>query len=314
MGARRTGEPARRDASHGTEHLRGVHRHGAPPARPRAGVSLARPLRRDALHRRAPADAARPRRAQPHDGGAVRPRRAVHRSAPVEHRRAHGRDARPASPTETPSSSSTTTRRFCGKQTGSSRWARRRARRGGHVIAEGPVAAIAEDPASQIGPFLSRGAAGADIRRRAAREELFAGGEIRLSTGGIHTVKPLEVDTPEGSAHGCDGRLRLGQDDDGAREPRPRAAGADHRRAPSPPTSRRSDAEGIAPRQAHRRDAHRAERPLDCRNLRERPRRAAQALRPLPRSEGARPEGGRLLVQHRHSALPRLRRDGRGES
>ena len=39
---------------------------------------------------------------------------------------------------------------------------------------------------------------GADIRRRAAREELFAGGEIRLSTGGIHTVKPLEVTLPKG--------------------------------------------------------------------------------------------------------------------
>ena len=69
--------------------------------------------------------------------------------------------------------------------------------RGGHVIAEGPVAAIAEDPVSQIGPFLA-GRGGADIRRRAAREELFAGGEIRLSTGGIHTVKPLEVTLPKG--------------------------------------------------------------------------------------------------------------------
>ena len=69
--------------------------------------------------------------------------------------------------------------------------------RGGHVIAEGPVAAIAEDPVSQIGPFLA-GRGGADIRRRAAREELFAGGEIRLSTRGIHTVKPLEVTLPKG--------------------------------------------------------------------------------------------------------------------
>ncbi len=69
--------------------------------------------------------------------------------------------------------------------------------RGGHVIAEGPVAAITENPVSQIGPFLA-GRGGADIRRRAAREELFAGGEIRLSTAGIHTVKPLEVTLPKG--------------------------------------------------------------------------------------------------------------------
>ena len=53
------------------------------------GYLVARPLRRDALHRRAPADAAGPRRAQPHDRRAVRAGRAVHRPAPVQHRGAH---------------------------------------------------------------------------------------------------------------------------------------------------------------------------------------------------------------------------------
>ena len=112
---------------------------------------------------------------------------------------------------------------------------RRRARRGGHVIAEGPVAAIAARSRLADRP-VPRGA------QRRGYPPARGGGRscsqavtIRLSTGGIHTVKPLEVDAAEGAAHGCDGRLRLGQDDDGAREPRPRAAGADRRRAPPRP-------------------------------------------------------------------------------
>ena len=68
---------------------------------------------------------------------------------------------------------------------------------GGRVIAEGTVPAIEEDPASQIGPFLS-GRAETELRPRAAREELFANGTIHLSTSQIHTVKPLEADIPKG--------------------------------------------------------------------------------------------------------------------
>lgn len=68
---------------------------------------------------------------------------------------------------------------------------------GGHVIAEGTIPAIEENPASQIGPFLS-GKAETKLRNRAAREDLFANGTIHLSTDSIHTVKPLEVDIPKG--------------------------------------------------------------------------------------------------------------------
>ncbi len=68
---------------------------------------------------------------------------------------------------------------------------------GGHVIAQGTIPAIAADPASQIGPFLS-GTAEAKLRNRAAKENLFANGKIRLSTDQIHTVKPLEVEIPKG--------------------------------------------------------------------------------------------------------------------
>ena len=68
---------------------------------------------------------------------------------------------------------------------------------GGHVIAQGTIPAIEANPASQIGPFLS-GTAEAKLRNRAAKENLFANGKIRLSTGQIHTVKPLEVEIPKG--------------------------------------------------------------------------------------------------------------------
>ena len=69
--------------------------------------------------------------------------------------------------------------------------------KGGHVIAEGTIPAIEENPASQIGPFLS-GKAEAKQRTCAEIEALFANGTIHLSTAQIHTVKPLEVDIPKG--------------------------------------------------------------------------------------------------------------------
>ena len=68
---------------------------------------------------------------------------------------------------------------------------------GGHVIAQGTIPAIEANPASQIGPFLS-GTAETKLRNRAAKENLFADGKIRLSTDQIHTVKPLEVEIPKG--------------------------------------------------------------------------------------------------------------------
>ena len=69
--------------------------------------------------------------------------------------------------------------------------------KGGHVIAEGTIPTIEETPASQIGPFLS-GNAETRLRTCAAKDALFAGGTIHLSTSQIHTVKPLEVNIPKG--------------------------------------------------------------------------------------------------------------------
>ena len=68
---------------------------------------------------------------------------------------------------------------------------------GGRVIAQGPLQNIAQDPASKIGPFLSAVSV-APLRRQVAEEFLFEKGHVRLSTGHIHTVKPLEADIPKG--------------------------------------------------------------------------------------------------------------------
>lgn len=68
---------------------------------------------------------------------------------------------------------------------------------GGHVIAQGTIADVEANPASQIGSFIS-GKAETKLRSCAAKEEMFVNGNIHLSTSQIHTVKPLEVDIPKG--------------------------------------------------------------------------------------------------------------------
>lgn len=68
---------------------------------------------------------------------------------------------------------------------------------GGHVIAQGSVAAVEANPESRIGPFLA-GTAKVRVRTPVAPEHLFAEGAIRLQTGAIHTVQPLEARIPQG--------------------------------------------------------------------------------------------------------------------
>ena len=67
---------------------------------------------------------------------------------------------------------------------------------GGRVIAEGTIPQIVQNAASRIGPFLS-GKTGA-LRPQTPKEALFVPGTIHLSTGSLHTVKPLDVDIPKG--------------------------------------------------------------------------------------------------------------------
>ena len=69
--------------------------------------------------------------------------------------------------------------------------------KGGYVIAEGSVEDLEHNEASMIGPFLS-GAAKTQVRKQALESEMFDIGTIRLKTGQIHTVKPLEVEIPKG--------------------------------------------------------------------------------------------------------------------
>ena len=68
---------------------------------------------------------------------------------------------------------------------------------GGQVIAQGTVEDLCRQPDSQIGPYLS-GKAETMVRPRTPAEQLFEQGYIHLSTGAIHTVKPLEADFPKG--------------------------------------------------------------------------------------------------------------------
>ena len=77
---------------------------------------------------------------------------------------------------------------------------------GGQVIAEGTPSALCRNPASRIGPFLAQEKERAEGTKRHGgpeqeekkKEALFAAGKIALSTGPIHTVKPLQVRLPKG--------------------------------------------------------------------------------------------------------------------
>ena len=71
--------------------------------------------------------------------------------------------------------------------------------KGGHLIAEGTVAEIAKNPASQIGPFLRTPPENAVVRVASEKRGGAAKhSEIKLGTTAIHTVQPLEVAFPKG--------------------------------------------------------------------------------------------------------------------
>ncbi len=68
---------------------------------------------------------------------------------------------------------------------------------GGSIIAEGTVEALAENPASRIGPFLAPEYKSV-LRTRTEGRALFSHGQIHMETDAIHTVKPLSVSFPKG--------------------------------------------------------------------------------------------------------------------
>ncbi|MBQ5996394.1 MAG: excinuclease ABC subunit UvrA, partial [Bacteroidales bacterium] len=65
---------------------------------------------------------------------------------------------------------------------------------GGRVIAEGSISEIERHAASRIGRFLP----GPSVPLAVPAGDVFAIGEIRMTTGAIHTVRPLEVRFPKG--------------------------------------------------------------------------------------------------------------------
>ena len=65
--------------------------------------------------------------------------------------------------------------------------------KGGTVIAQGTVGELEANPASRIGPYLKSG-----LKPAPRRADLFDLGTLRMQTGAIHTVRPLEVAFPKG--------------------------------------------------------------------------------------------------------------------
>lgn len=160
--------------------------------------------------------------------------------------------------------------------------------KGGHVIAEGTIADLGAKPESQIGPFLS-GKAETKLRRCAREGEMFAEGAIHLSTGSIHTVKPLELDIPKGRLTVVTGVSGSGKTTMVLESLVP-ALEAKINGSASRHISGRS-ARGHRARQAHRRNAHRHQCALYRGDLRGRPDelRKLYAKSPDARQKASRP-------------------------
>ena len=155
-----------------------------------------RPLGRHPLDGRTAADAAGPGRPQSDDRRPLRPRRTVYRPSSVKYRRSHRRHERfgsrrkfshPRRPRHTDFK-----RGRLDYRNGSE--SRRQWR---PCVGRRNLTAIEENPVSQIGPFLS-GKANTKIRPDVPQDQLFANGQIHLSTTAIHTVKPLDLTIPRG--------------------------------------------------------------------------------------------------------------------
>ena len=65
--------------------------------------------------------------------------------------------------------------------------------KGGTIIAQGTVGELETNPTSRIGPYLRSG-----LKPAPRRKDLFDEGSIRMTTGAIHTVRPLDFALPKG--------------------------------------------------------------------------------------------------------------------
>ena len=114
---------------------------------------------------------------------------------------------------------------------------------GGYVIAQGTLADISRNKNSKIGPFLT-GKMPENVWKKVPAEQLFAQGKIRLSTGPIHTVKPLEIEIPKGRLTAVSGVSGSGKTTLVLESLVP-ALEAHVRHAPLPPHVRAVQAQGI---------------------------------------------------------------------
>ena len=114
---------------------------------------------------------------------------------------------------------------------------------GGYVIAQGTLADISCNKNSKIGPFLTRKMP-ENVWKKVPAEQLFAQGKIRLSTGPIHTVKPLEIEIPKGRLTAVSGVSGSGKTTLVLESLVP-ALEAHVRHAPLPPHVRAVQAQGI---------------------------------------------------------------------
>lgn len=114
---------------------------------------------------------------------------------------------------------------------------------GGYVIAQGTLADISCNKNSKIGPFLT-GKMPENVWKKVPAEQLFAQGKIRLSTGPIHTVKPLEIEIPKGRLTAVSGVSGSGKTTLVLESLVP-ALEAHVRHAPLPPHVRAVQAQGI---------------------------------------------------------------------
>ena len=114
---------------------------------------------------------------------------------------------------------------------------------GGYVIAQGTLADVCHNKNSKIGPFLT-GKMPENVWKKVPAEQLFAQGKIRLSTGPIHTVKPLEIEIPKGRLTAVSGVSGSGKTTLVLESLVP-ALEAHVRHAPLPPHVRAVQAQGI---------------------------------------------------------------------
>ena len=68
---------------------------------------------------------------------------------------------------------------------------------GGTLVCTGSVKEVSLNPSSRIGPFLA-GNISPVVRQQADRTKMFVHGMIRMISGPIHTVQPLDVRIPKG--------------------------------------------------------------------------------------------------------------------